>query len=475
MWNTKASISTTGASLSSSVPSATKQDDWNSTGAGQHTALPGSSAPSPFSSDTSRYTAPFVYDQQSHWITNAAASPIPQPGSPSNKSSIPDDLRPMKPEPRVANGSSTQRQDSNAARAPAAAQPQSGLGTRFRGEPDPSGSDATQKVLYSITGRVIDINNIPISHVVLSVNGTYGAATDAAGYYTVTNLVSAIYVLTATKSVYKFSPAWRTVDVPMSAKEQDFTVVPDLGFRPQRDGYNFNNPGQATPDCQAFRRSFSGLDIQCSHDQPQSQFLTLFDRYKFSFRSGICTGMAATSLAYYVGLLAAPQPSPTNKLTLDQAWSDIATLHGRQYSKAVLDLRILNLSAWKTTDANVISQRVDEIYSQLRSAIQPGNPDPVVLDLVSRPGCDASGHTVTPYRLDEADPFHPKVYIYENFSPGDSSKFIQFDFSSPEHRFNYWKWDSDSCGALIAIPISAFTSPKDKVPSIYLGRLSLGP
>ncbi len=247
-------------------------------------------------------------------------------------------------------------------------------------------------------------------------------------------------------------------------------VQRDLGFRPARDGYSFANSAQVTPDCQSFRQSFSGLDIQCSNGQPQERYHALFERFKFSFGTGVCTGMAVTSLAYYVGIKAPPRPTPTFSLTIDQAWPHIATFHGRQYSKAVLDRLILGLSAWNTTDARAISQRVDKVYNQLVAAIRPGNPDPLVLDLVARPGCDAPGHTVVPYRLDETDPLHPKVYIYENYSAGDSTKFIAFDFSSPDHRFSYWKWDSAACSALIALPISAFVGPEDKIPSQYLGR-----
>ena len=268
-------------------------------------------------------------------------------------------------------------------------------------------------------------------------------------------------------------PVWSTAradSAPLNGTGQNTTTQRDLGFRPARDGYSFINSAEVTPDCQSFQQSFSGLGIQCSNGQPQERYLALFERYKFSFGTGICTGMAVASLAYYVGIKAPPRPTTTFDLTIDQAWSNIATFHGRQYSRAVLDRLILGLSAWNTTDTHVISQRVDEVYNQLRSAVRPGNPDPLVLDLVARPGCDAPGHTVAPYRLDEADPLYPKVYVYENYAPGDSTKFIAFDFSSPDHRFSYWKWDSAACSALIAISISAFVGPEDKVPSQYLER-----
>jgi len=141
----------------------------------------------------------------------------------------------------------------------------------------------------------------------------------------------------------------------------------------------------------------------------------------FSFGTGVCTGMAVASLAYYVGIKTPPRPTPTFDLTLDQAWPNIATFHGRQYSKAVLDRLMLGLSAWNTTDSRVISQRVDEIYNQLVLAVRPGNQTRLCLILVARPGCDAPGHTVAPYRLDETDHSAPKCMSMKTMLPGDST------------------------------------------------------
>jgi len=332
-------------------------------------------------------------------------------------------------------------------------------------------SVAWQPMAYSISGRVVDINNRPIPNVQLWAGSSYSATTDAAGNFSLTHLAPATYTLTPTKPLFSFSPASRSVKLSTSLSEQDFVVVPDTGFRPGRDGYSFNNPGQARPDCSNLQRTFSGLPIQCSQGQPQSEYLDLFEHFQFSFGTGTCTGMAATSLAYFVRLIPR-QASVTWDLEPEVAWPNIAIFHGRQYSKGVLDHRASELARWNTSDPGIISRRVDEVYHQLRLAVQPGNRNPVVVDLVPRGNCDVPtpGHTDTPYRLDESDPLRPKVYLYENYAAGDADRFIQFDFSEPIHRFTYWKWDSAVCSALLAIPLSDFFGPDGTIPSDNLPR-----
>jgi hypothetical protein len=329
---------------------------------------------------------------------------------------------------------------------------------------------ARQPAVYSISGRVMDINNRPIPNVQLWTGTGHSATTDAAGSFSLTQVAAGTYTLTPVKSKFSFSPTSRSVNVSTSLSGQDFVVVPDIGFRPGRDDYSFNNPGQAQPDCSSLQRTFIGLPIQCSQGLPQQEYLDLFERFQFSFSTGTCTGMAATSLAYFVRLLTPPQNTVTWYLDPDLAWPNIAIFHGRQYSKGVLDHRAEELAHWNTSDPQAISHQVDVVYHQLRLAVQPGNRDPVVVDLVQRGNCDipTPGHTDTPYRLDESDPLRPKVYLYENYAAGDADRFAQFDFSEPVHRFTYWKWDSAACSALLVIPLSDFIGPDGTIPSSHM-------
>lgn len=170
---------------------------------------------------------------------------------------------------------------------------------------------------------------------------------------------------------------------------------------------------------------------------------------------------------YYTGAEPHPQPGTIFELDFGQAQSNIATYHGRQHSKAVLDLVVPSWNSW-TDDSAVISQRVDEVYNQIKASLSSENNNPLVLDLFPRASCGTSGHTIVPYRLDDTDPLHPKVYVYENFNPNNANKFIQFDFATSIHSFNYWLWDSTSCGTLVALPVNTFTSSDGKIPGTQL-------
>ncbi|MCA9926020.1 MAG: SBBP repeat-containing protein [Anaerolineales bacterium] len=244
--------------------------------------------------------------------------------------------------------------------------------------------------------------------------------------------------------------------------------APDLLFRPNPDGYQFVNPGFLKPTCVDFQQSYSSLDIQCVNGEPQQEYQALFADYKKTFSTGICTGMATSSLLYFTGTDSRPQSGTTFELDMNQAKANIAAYHGRQHSQAVLDVVLPAWNNWRG-DSSAISQQVDAVYNQIKASLSSSNNNnPLILDLFPRPDCGTSGHTVAPYRLDTSDPLRPKVYIYDNFNPGDANKFIQFDFSTSVHRFSYWLWDSASCGALVAIPVNTFTSAAAKTPGTQL-------
>lgn len=77
---------------------------------------------------------------------------------------------------------------------------------------------------YSISGRVTDNGNNPISSVTISVSPTLTTTTNASGYYTFTNFITGTYTITPSMIGYTFSPPSRTVTVPPDATGQDFTA-----------------------------------------------------------------------------------------------------------------------------------------------------------------------------------------------------------------------------------------------------------
>jgi pimeloyl-ACP methyl ester carboxylesterase len=76
---------------------------------------------------------------------------------------------------------------------------------------------------YSISGRVTDSSNNPISGVAISDGAGHTATTDSNGYYALGGLAAGTYTLTPSKSGYTFSPASRNATVPPNAMGQNFT------------------------------------------------------------------------------------------------------------------------------------------------------------------------------------------------------------------------------------------------------------
>jgi hypothetical protein len=79
---------------------------------------------------------------------------------------------------------------------------------------------------YSISGRVTDADENPISGVTLSAGMGHITTTDNAGIYTLSGLAVGNYTVAPSKSGYALAPASRTVRVPPSAQAQDFRGAP---------------------------------------------------------------------------------------------------------------------------------------------------------------------------------------------------------------------------------------------------------
>jgi hypothetical protein len=85
-----------------------------------------------------------------------------------------------------------------------------------------------QALLFSITGRIAQ-NGRPVPGIAISVAPGAAAATDASGYYTVTNLLAGTYTLTPFSRCYQFAPATLSVSVPPDGLAQDFQAAPPPG------------------------------------------------------------------------------------------------------------------------------------------------------------------------------------------------------------------------------------------------------
>jgi protocatechuate 3,4-dioxygenase beta subunit len=83
---------------------------------------------------------------------------------------------------------------------------------------------------YAISGRVTDTGGNPVAGVIISAGEEYSATTDSQGYYTISEVVSGTYTVTASLEGYRFEPITRTVSVPPDAVGQDFTARLEVIF-----------------------------------------------------------------------------------------------------------------------------------------------------------------------------------------------------------------------------------------------------
>jgi hypothetical protein len=93
--------------------------------------------------------------------------------------------------------------------------------------PDAAGQNFTGTLLtYSISGRVTDTSNNPITGVIISDGTGHSTTTDSNGDYTLSSLAAGTYTLTSSKTGYTFSPALHTVSLPPNVTGKNFTGVP---------------------------------------------------------------------------------------------------------------------------------------------------------------------------------------------------------------------------------------------------------
>ncbi|MBN1656965.1 MAG: hypothetical protein JXA93_01120 [Anaerolineae bacterium] len=79
---------------------------------------------------------------------------------------------------------------------------------------------------YSISGRVGDINNNPVSGVTISNGAGAVATTDGWGRFVLTDVGMSGHTIVPAKGSYSFVPASRYIAVPPSATDQNFVMLP---------------------------------------------------------------------------------------------------------------------------------------------------------------------------------------------------------------------------------------------------------
>jgi len=289
---------------------------------------------------------------------------------------------------------------------------------------------------YSISGHVRDGSGTPISDVTVSAGASGSAATNTSGTYTITGLVTDTYTLTPGKSGYTFTPATRVVSVPPDATGQDFTgTLPDIGFRPNPDGYSFPNYGGHFPlppidfVAEDVVRMF-GADAACAIQWPVCVLKRTAVVWEWNanraMNGGHCDGMASTSLRFFKGM---DNPadfqagaSTTHGLQLGNVRRHIAYYFVEQLTDPV-----------KAYKEQVRQNSPSAILEQLSVAMSGGAPDPTTL-FVRQAG--RGGHAITPYAIEDRGSGVYWVKVYDNNHPNDANRHVEINTTN-----NTWSYD----------------------------------
>ena len=91
--------------------------------------------------------------------------------------------------------------------------------------PNRTSVDFTGIPIFSISGRMTDINGLPLAGVTVSTSTGNSTTTDGNGNYTLGGLQKATYVLTPNKSGYAFSPISRTLSLSSNLTNMNFQAA----------------------------------------------------------------------------------------------------------------------------------------------------------------------------------------------------------------------------------------------------------
>lgn len=238
----------------------------------------------------------------------------------------------------------------------------------------------------------------------------------------------------------------------------------DSGFRPNPHGYSFSNSDprwghypQTAHDFQIEEliRMF-GQEAVCLEVTPTCRFRPTADQWHRQanrlMNGGHCDGFTTTGLRFFKGLdnLADFQDgaSTVHDLLLENICRHIAYYWVLQIPNPVAAAR-----------GQALENTPAEVLEQIRSTIAGGFADPTTL-IVYNP-TRTSGHSVTPYMVEDRGSGIYWIWVYDNNYPDDANRHVEVNTTADTWSYDLggdigtWSGDASS-HSLGAIPISTY-------------------
>lgn len=314
--------------------------------------------------------------------------------------------------------------------------------------------------LSSIAGRVTGAGGAALAGVRVTLSNGRHTTTDANGNYLFTDLSNGNYTITPQKDYYGFSPAQRTVTVAPHASGQNFTgSLPDLGFRPNPDGYSFANySGVNLSDytLQDMRRMFGDSAVcwmafgVCI---PKPVAVAWNVQANNAMSGGHCDGMASTSLLFFKGFDHPSQfqsgASKPYDLLLANARRNIAYNFVKQLTNPV-----------RNAKAQSVQNAPREILRQLSVALANGADPPTLVVRQRQSNGRISGHAITPYALEDRGNSIYWIRVYDNNYPNAVNRYVIVDTARNTWSYQIsanttWQGDANT-KTLGIVPVSHY-------------------
>ena len=219
-------------------------------------------------------------------------------------------------------------------------------------------------------------------------------------------------------------------------------MVIDIGFRPDPDGYRFDNwtglfPVSPTPLDPDFRKEdlaqMFGEEAVCWKDIGPGCILR-YAAVQWQWQAneamnpGHCDGMTVTSLRFFKGLDTPKDFQSDAQSTYDLHFTNvrhhIAYYFARQIANPVAQVRV----------QTVFSDTVQQILDKLYLSMSGGALDPTTL-LVYDSNWKA-GHSVTPYAIEDRGDGEYRVWVYDNNHKNDANRYVTINTTSDS-----WSYD----------------------------------